>query len=167
VHRCVWNSLTLSGSGGDVDKVSIRNCRFCAVLGQLRLEMESTQVFRSPASLCAPPSACTALRAGQSARKELIAVHRMPYFRRLPLYTRASTFGQVKLRITHTHVAMVRSIGHRACRAPHALPRAGDRNHSVAAITLFKPRMLPGDQRRPDEQRRSAVRLSDSCIAQL
>ena len=30
--------LTLSGSGGDVDKVSIRNCRFRPRLGQLRLK---------------------------------------------------------------------------------------------------------------------------------
>ena len=27
--------LTLSGSGGDVDKVSIRNCRFRPLLGEL------------------------------------------------------------------------------------------------------------------------------------
>ena len=30
--------LTLSGSGGDVDKVSIRNCRFRPRLGQLELK---------------------------------------------------------------------------------------------------------------------------------
>jgi hypothetical protein len=37
--------LTLSGSGGDVDKVSIRNCRFRPRLAELRLQATGSVPF--------------------------------------------------------------------------------------------------------------------------
>ena len=44
--------LTLSGSGGDVEKVSIRNCRFRPRLAELRLQATAKEAYRSCLVAC-------------------------------------------------------------------------------------------------------------------